>query len=77
MRSPSFFSDFCAIVDRKDWDAAVGGDDAAAKRIEKALDGVDLYFHGGPNIKGDVIGVTLADLLCHGIIKCVTLRRFP
>lgn len=70
-----FFSDFCAIVDRRDWEAAVAGDVSAARRIAGALDGVDLYFHGGPHIEGDVIGVTLADLLCHGIIPRVTLRK--
>jgi hypothetical protein len=68
------FMDFVAVVDKDDWLLAVEKHDEAAKeRIATALDGVDLYFHGGPNMEG--IGVTIADLICHGIIKRVTLHK--
>lgn len=75
MKPPIYFSDFMAIVDRKDFESAVNGDEQAAQRIAETLDGVDLYFHGGPTIEGDVIGVTLADLICHRIIPRVTLHK--
>lgn len=75
---PVYFTDFLAVVDRKDFElVAAGGPeaDAAAERIAESLDGVDLYFHAGPNIDGDVVGVTLADLICHRIIPRVTLHK--
>ena len=76
MRFKPYFWDFCAVVDSKDWEAATrDNDDEAAKRIAESLDGVDLYFHGGPNIEGDVVGVTIADLICHGIIPRITLHK--
>lgn len=73
--SPIYFTDFLAIVDRKDFEAAINGDEDAAKRIAESLDGVDLYFHAGPAIDGDVVGITLAELICHRLIPRVTLHK--
>lgn len=69
------FCDFMALVKADDWELACDGDVGARQRIAESLDGVDLYFHAGPNLGDDYIGVTLADLLCHKVIARVTLHK--
>jgi hypothetical protein len=69
------FNDFIALVKADDWEKAFHGDVEARERISKELDGVDLYYHAGPGFGDDYIGVTLADLICHGIVMRVTLHR--
>jgi hypothetical protein len=67
--------DFVAFVKQSDYEAAANGDREAKQRIADELDGVDLYFHGGPLVPDDYIGVTIADLLSHAIIPRVTLHK--
>lgn len=75
-----FFNDYLAAVRADDWERAIHGADEEERRffkarIAEALDGVDLYYHAGPEFGDDYIWVTLADLLCHGIVLRVTLHK--
>lgn len=71
-----YFDDFRALVDRSDYEKIVmHNDDGARLRVADALDGVDLYFHIGPHLEGDVVGVTVAELIVHRIIPRITLHK--
>lgn len=69
------FYDFPVFVKTEDWDAAYNGDEAAKRRIAGDLEGVDIYFHAGPNVGDDYTAVTIVDLMCHGIIPRITLHK--
>ncbi len=66
--------DFVAAVKADDWEAAWAGDEAARRRIAEALEGVDLYYHAGPALGAGYSWVGVADLICHGIVRRVTLH---
>lgn len=68
------FSDFAVYVDWQKFEAAKEGDLAARKEIAEELDGADIYFHMFARPEG-YIGVTLADVICAGIIPRVTLHK--
>ena len=70
-----FYTDFMAYVDSDDFAAAASGDVSAKHRIAESLDGVELYLHNFNPGRGRWVGVTLADLICHGIIPRVTLHK--
>lgn len=70
------FTDFMAAVKTADFEAvSERGDDEARNRIKDALDGVDLYFHGGPNMGEGYTWLTLADLIAYRFVERVTLHK--
>lgn len=73
---PIYCTDFLAAVLRDDYEkVVVHNDDAARLRIAQALDGVDLYFHGGPSFGDEYTWVTITELIVHRIIPRVTLHK--
>ena len=71
-----YVQDFMAAVLREDYERVVlHNDDAARERIAEALDGVELYFHGGPSFGEEYTWVTVTELIVHRIIPRITLHK--
>lgn len=76
-----FLEPHCVVVNRADWAAAAGGDEAARLRLIDALDGLELYQHALP-IDETTEQVITIDALCDyaraglsaPIVQAVTLR---
>jgi hypothetical protein len=67
--------DFVVYVNCADWEAMKCGDLLAKQRIAEELDGVQIYFHAGPNLGPKYAAVHLMDVISHGVIPMVTLHK--
>ena len=61
------------VVNSADWDAMLGGDKAARKRIQEAIDQVFLYFHI-LNYSDDERVVTIRDLEAQNLVAGVVVH---
>lgn len=69
------YSDFMVFVDWEEFDKAKTGDIVARQKIADELNGVDIYFHAFVPPRSGMIGVTIADVICAGIIQRVVLHK--